>query len=41
MREENRKRFGVQNIAVDLIRESRDSRCCFRLKTGPINHATE
>jgi hypothetical protein len=24
MREENRKRFGEQNIAVDLIRESRD-----------------
>jgi hypothetical protein len=26
MREENRKRFGVQNIGVDLIREMRDSR---------------
>ena len=26
VREENRKRLGVQNIAVDLIRESRDSR---------------
>ena len=24
MREENRKRFGEQNIAVDLIRETRD-----------------
>jgi hypothetical protein len=24
MREENRKRFGVQEIAVDLIREIRD-----------------
>jgi hypothetical protein len=26
MREENLKRFGVQNVAVDLVRESRDSR---------------
>jgi hypothetical protein len=26
MREENRKRFGIQNIAVDLVREARDSR---------------
>ena len=26
MRETNRKRFGVQDIAVDLIREARDSR---------------
>ena len=26
MREENRKRFGEQNIAVDLIRETRDHR---------------
>ena len=26
MREENRKRFGTQDIAVDLIRESRNSR---------------
>jgi predicted TIM-barrel fold metal-dependent hydrolase len=24
MREENRKRFGKQNVAVDLIRETRD-----------------
>ena len=24
MREDNRKRFGEQNIAVDLIRETRD-----------------
>jgi hypothetical protein len=24
MREENRKRFGEQNVAVDLIRETRD-----------------
>jgi hypothetical protein len=24
MREENRKRFGEQNLAVDLIRETRD-----------------
>ncbi len=26
MREENRKRFGVQNIGVDIIRQMRDSR---------------
>jgi hypothetical protein len=26
MREENLKKFGIQNIAVDLIREARDSR---------------
>jgi hypothetical protein len=26
MREENRRRFGVQNIGVDIIREMRDSR---------------
>lgn len=26
LRKENRKRLGVQNIAVDLIRQSRDSR---------------
>jgi hypothetical protein len=26
MREENRKRFGVQNVGVDIIREMRDSR---------------
>ena len=26
MREENKKRFGVQNIGVDIIREMRDSR---------------
>ena len=26
LREENRKRLGVQNIAVNLVRESRDSR---------------
>ncbi len=25
MREENRKRFGIQSIAVDLIREARNS----------------
>jgi hypothetical protein len=26
MREENRRRFGVQNIGVDIIRQMRDSR---------------
>jgi hypothetical protein len=26
LREENRKRFGVQNIGVSIIREMRDSR---------------
>jgi hypothetical protein len=26
MREENLRRFGVQNIAVDLVRESRENR---------------
>jgi hypothetical protein len=26
MREENRKRFGVQDIGVDIIRQMRDSR---------------
>jgi hypothetical protein len=26
LREENRKRLGIQQIAVDLIRDSRDSR---------------
>ncbi len=26
LREENRKRLGIQNIAVDLIREARDRR---------------
>lgn len=26
MRKENEKKFGIQNIAVDLVRQSRDSR---------------
>jgi hypothetical protein len=25
MREENAERFGIQNVAVDLVRQSRDS----------------
>jgi hypothetical protein len=26
LREENRKKFGIQNVAVDFVRQSRDSR---------------
>jgi hypothetical protein len=26
LREENAKRFGIQNVAVDIVREMRDSR---------------